>query len=53
MTIMPPVPVQSFIAENIARVVAESLGSKLDDARVRVHRVEVWETDTCGAIYYR
>lgn len=40
-------------AENIAKVVAEALGAKIDDARVRVQRVEVWETDTCGAIYYR
>jgi 6-pyruvoyltetrahydropterin/6-carboxytetrahydropterin synthase len=40
-------------AENIAKVVAEGLGARLDDDRVRVERVEVWETDTCGAIYYR
>jgi 6-pyruvoyltetrahydropterin/6-carboxytetrahydropterin synthase len=40
-------------AENIAKVVAEGLAARLDDARVRVTRVEVWETDTCGAIYYR
>jgi 6-pyruvoyltetrahydropterin/6-carboxytetrahydropterin synthase len=40
-------------AENIARVVANELGARLDDERLRVHRVEVWETDTCAAIYYR
>ena len=40
-------------AENIARVVAEALGARLDDQRARVTRVEVWETDSCGAIYYR
>lgn len=40
-------------AENIARVVADGLAAKIDDERVRVVRVEVWETDTCGAIYYR
>lgn len=39
-------------AENIARVVAEGLGAKLDDDRVKVTRVEVWENDTCAAIYY-
>lgn len=39
-------------AENLARVVAEGLGQKLDDGRVKVVRVEVWETDTCGATYY-
>ena len=40
-------------AENIARVVAEGLAQKLDDDRVKVVRVEVWETDTCGATYHR
>jgi 6-pyruvoyltetrahydropterin/6-carboxytetrahydropterin synthase len=40
-------------AENLARFVADELGAKLDDARVHVQRVEVWETDACGAIYYR
>jgi 6-pyruvoyltetrahydropterin/6-carboxytetrahydropterin synthase len=40
-------------AENIARVVADRLGAQLDDGRLRVHRVEVWETDTCAAVYYR
>jgi 6-pyruvoyltetrahydropterin/6-carboxytetrahydropterin synthase len=39
-------------AENIARVLAEALGAKLDDARVKVARVEVWENDTCGAVYF-
>ncbi|GAC1352388.1 MAG: 6-carboxytetrahydropterin synthase QueD [Polyangiales bacterium] len=40
-------------AENIACVVAENLGAKLDDDRVKVARVEVWENDTCGAVFYR
>jgi 6-pyruvoyltetrahydropterin/6-carboxytetrahydropterin synthase len=40
-------------AENLARVVADNLAAKLDDARVRVVRVEVWENDTCGATYHR
>lgn len=40
-------------AENIARVVADNLGAKLDDDRVRVVRVEVWENDTCAATYFR
>jgi 6-pyruvoyltetrahydropterin/6-carboxytetrahydropterin synthase len=40
-------------AENIARVVADALAAVVDDARVKVHRVEVWETDTCGAVYFR
>jgi 6-pyruvoyltetrahydropterin/6-carboxytetrahydropterin synthase len=40
-------------AENLARVVADNLAARMDDARVRVVRVEVWENDTCGATYYR
>ena len=40
-------------AENIARVVADALAAKLDDDRVKVARVEVWENDTCCATYYR
>jgi 6-pyruvoyltetrahydropterin/6-carboxytetrahydropterin synthase len=40
-------------AENIARVVAENLANKVEDARVKVVRVEVWENDTCSATYLR
>jgi 6-pyruvoyltetrahydropterin/6-carboxytetrahydropterin synthase len=40
-------------AENIARVVADNLAAKLDDARLTVARVEVWEERTCAATYYR
>jgi 6-pyruvoyltetrahydropterin/6-carboxytetrahydropterin synthase len=40
-------------AENVARVVADALARVIDDARIHVHRVEVWETDTCGAVYFR
>src|SRR5262249_307319 len=40
-------------AENLARVIADNLASKIDDARVRVVRVEVWENDSCAATYYR
>jgi 6-pyruvoyltetrahydropterin/6-carboxytetrahydropterin synthase len=50
---IPPYDDINPTAENIAQVVAEGLAAKIDDARARVHRVEVWETDTCGAIYYR
>ncbi len=39
-------------AENIARHVAEELQRRLGDARVRVHRVQIFETDECGATYY-
>ena len=50
---LPPWNDVNPTAENIARVVCETLGQKLDDARVKVVRVEVWETDTCGATFYR
>jgi 6-pyruvoyltetrahydropterin/6-carboxytetrahydropterin synthase len=39
-------------AENLARVVFQNLAAKVDDARVRVARVEVWENDVCAATYY-
>ena len=40
-------------AENIARVVADDLAAKVDDARVRVFKIDVWENDQCKATYYR
>lgn len=40
-------------AENIARVVAEELQAVVGDERVSVHRVEVWETDHCCAVFFR
>jgi 6-pyruvoyltetrahydropterin/6-carboxytetrahydropterin synthase len=40
-------------AENLARVVAENLAAKLDDERVKVVRVEVWENDACCATFLR
>ena len=40
-------------AENLARVVADNLAAKVDDGRVKVVRVEVWENDTCSATYFR
>jgi 6-pyruvoyltetrahydropterin/6-carboxytetrahydropterin synthase len=40
-------------AENLARVVADGLAEKIDDARVKVARVEIWENDTCCAVYFR
>lgn len=40
-------------AENIARVIADNLAAKVDDDRVAVARIEVWENDFCCAIYYR
>jgi 6-pyruvoyltetrahydropterin/6-carboxytetrahydropterin synthase len=40
-------------AENIARVVADNLAAKVDDDRVKVLKVEVWENDSCAATFYR
>jgi 6-pyruvoyltetrahydropterin/6-carboxytetrahydropterin synthase len=40
-------------AENLARVVADNLAAKIDDDRISVTRVEVWENDTCCATYFR
>jgi 6-pyruvoyltetrahydropterin/6-carboxytetrahydropterin synthase len=40
-------------AENVARVVADELAGKLDDERVKVVRVEVWEDDHSAATYSR
>jgi 6-pyruvoyltetrahydropterin/6-carboxytetrahydropterin synthase len=39
-------------AENIARVVFQNLSAKVNDARVRVLSIEIWENDTCAARYY-
>jgi 6-pyruvoyltetrahydropterin/6-carboxytetrahydropterin synthase len=40
-------------AENVARVVADELAGKLDDDRVKVVRVEVWEDDHSCGVYHR
>jgi 6-pyruvoyltetrahydropterin/6-carboxytetrahydropterin synthase len=50
---IPPFDDVNPTAENLARVVADNLAARFDDARVRVVRVEVWENDVCGATYYR
>ena len=39
--------------ENIARVVADKLAATIDDGRVRVARVEIWENETRCATYFR
>jgi 6-pyruvoyltetrahydropterin/6-carboxytetrahydropterin synthase len=50
---VPPFDDVNPTAENLARVVAEGLGAKLDDGRVKVVRVEVWEDETSRATYFR
>jgi len=42
---------QNPTAENLARHFAETLERRIGDDRIRVHRVEVWETETCVATY--
>jgi 6-pyruvoyltetrahydropterin/6-carboxytetrahydropterin synthase len=37
-------------AENIARLLFEGLGAQLNDARLAVRRVEVWETERSRAV---
>jgi 6-pyruvoyltetrahydropterin/6-carboxytetrahydropterin synthase len=50
---IPPFDDVEPTAENIARVIADGLAAKIDNDRVRVFKVEVWETNECGATYYR
>jgi 6-pyruvoyltetrahydropterin/6-carboxytetrahydropterin synthase len=49
---VPPFDDINPTAENLARIVAENLSAKLDDGRVRVARVEVWENDACCATFF-
>ncbi len=39
-------------AENLARVVFDNMSAKVNDERVHVARIDVWENDTCCATYY-
>jgi len=50
---IPPFDDINPTAENLARVVGDALAAKLDDRRVRVARVDVWENDVCCATYFR
>jgi 6-pyruvoyltetrahydropterin/6-carboxytetrahydropterin synthase len=51
---IPPWDDVNPTAENIARHVAEELQRRIGgDARLRVHRVQVYETDECCATYYQ
>jgi 6-pyruvoyltetrahydropterin/6-carboxytetrahydropterin synthase len=40
-------------AENLARVISDELIAKLDTDRVRVVRVDVWESGACCASFIR
>lgn len=39
-------------AENIALVIFQNLSAKVNDARVKVISIEIWENDVCAARYY-
>ncbi len=48
---IPPFDTINPSAENISRYFFDELGKLLDDERVRVTRVMVWESDKSCAIY--
>jgi 6-pyruvoyltetrahydropterin/6-carboxytetrahydropterin synthase len=48
---VPPFDQRNTTAELLAQYVFEQLRRRLDDDRVRVARVEVWESDSAGAVY--
>lgn len=48
---IPPFDRRSPSAEAIAEVVYLAAAARLDDGRVRVRRVEVWESDGAAALY--
>jgi 6-pyruvoyltetrahydropterin/6-carboxytetrahydropterin synthase len=50
---IPPFDDLNPTAENLARVVADELATKIEDERVKVVRVDVWESDECCATYHR
>ncbi|MCB1188704.1 6-carboxytetrahydropterin synthase QueD [bacterium] len=50
---IPPFDEINPSAENIATWIGEQMGGMLDDGRVRVTEVRVWETARNGAIYRR
>jgi len=48
---VPPFDQRNPTAEMLAQHVFAELRGRLDDERKRVTRVEVWESDTAGAVY--
>jgi len=48
---IPPFDEKNTTAELLAQHVFEQLGARLNDDRVRVQRVEVWESDSACAVY--
>jgi 6-pyruvoyltetrahydropterin/6-carboxytetrahydropterin synthase len=48
---VPPFDQRNTTAELLAQHVFAELRRRIDDDRVRVFRVEVWESDSAGAVY--
>ena len=48
---IPPFDERNTTAELLAQHVFSAVASRLDDGRVRVSRVEVWESDSSFAAY--
>ena len=48
---IPPFDERNTTAELLAQYVFAELRKRVDDDRVRVTRVEVWESDSAGAVY--
>jgi 6-pyruvoyltetrahydropterin/6-carboxytetrahydropterin synthase len=48
---LPPFDVRNTTAELLAEYAYRELARRLDDGRVRVTRVEVWENETSCAVY--
>ena len=48
---VPPFDERNTTAELLAQHVFVELRRRIEDGRVRVVRVEVWESDTAGAVY--
>jgi 6-pyruvoyltetrahydropterin/6-carboxytetrahydropterin synthase len=48
---LPPFDARNTTAELLAEYAYQEVARKLDDGRVRVTRVEVWENETSCAIY--
>jgi 6-pyruvoyltetrahydropterin/6-carboxytetrahydropterin synthase len=48
---VPPFDTRNTTAELLAQHVFDEVRARLDDGRVRVQRVEVWESDSACAVY--
>ncbi|RME44622.1 MAG: 6-carboxytetrahydropterin synthase [Deltaproteobacteria bacterium] len=48
---VPPFDDAAPTAENVARHIFEAISRRIDDERVRVRRVELWETEDACAIF--